>query len=45
MKMWSQYTTGRALFSPTKEPSDVIFWKMDVTGDHHIKQNKPDSGR
>jgi hypothetical protein len=27
------------------EQNYVIFRKMDGTGDHHIKQNKPDSGR
>lgn len=32
-----------ALFSPKEEWNYVIFWEMDVTGDHQSEQNKLDS--
>jgi hypothetical protein len=39
------YINNEILFSPKEEGNHVICRKMDGTGSHHIKQNKPDSER
>jgi hypothetical protein len=36
-------THNRVLFTHREEQNYVIYWEMDGTGDHHARQNKPDS--